>query len=77
MLARLLQGFATGGEFASATSFLVECAPPARRGLFGSLQMVGQGLAALFGAMAGALVTRHLPADQLDSWGWVPFLWLA
>lgn len=32
LLARLLQGMATGGEFASATSFLVECAPPGRRG---------------------------------------------
>ena len=28
VLARLLQGMATGGEFASATSFLVESAPP-------------------------------------------------
>ena len=28
VLARLLQGLATGGEFASATSFLIESAPP-------------------------------------------------
>ena len=27
VLARLLQGLATGGEFASATSFLIESAP--------------------------------------------------
>src|SRR6202795_3293101 len=27
VLARLLQGFATGGEFASATAFLIESAP--------------------------------------------------
>jgi MFS family permease len=32
VFARLLQGFATGGEFASATSFLVESAPHNRRG---------------------------------------------
>ena len=32
VLARLLQGMATGGEFASATSFLVESAPAGRRG---------------------------------------------
>jgi MHS family proline/betaine transporter-like MFS transporter len=47
VLARLLQGFATGGEFASATSFLIESAPADRRGLYGSWQMVGQGVALL------------------------------
>jgi MHS family proline/betaine transporter-like MFS transporter len=75
VLARLLQGFATGGEFASATSFLIETAPAHRRGLYGSWQMVGQGLAVLIGALLGALVTRALSPDALDSWGWrVPFL---
>jgi MHS family proline/betaine transporter-like MFS transporter len=75
VFARLLQGFATGGEFASATSFLVETAPAGRRGFYGSLQMVGQSLAALSGAVAGALVTRGLSPEQIDSWGWrLPFL---
>jgi MFS transporter, MHS family, proline/betaine transporter len=75
VLARLLQGFATGGEFASATSFLVEMAPLKQRGLYGSLQMVGQSLAALGGAVAGALVTRGLAPEQIDSWGWrLPFI---
>ena len=75
VLARLLQGFATGGEFSSATSFLVEIAPAGRRGYFGSLQMVGQGLSAFLGALAGALVTRSLAPEQLDAWGWrIPFL---
>ena len=75
VLARLLQGFATGGEFASATSFLIESAPAHRRGFYGSWQMVGQGLAVLVGALLGALLTRSLAAETLDSWGWrVPFL---
>ncbi len=75
LLARLLQGFATGGEFASATSFLVESAPPNRRGFYGSLQMVGQSVAALTGAVAGTLITRGLAPEQIDSWGWrLPFL---
>jgi MHS family proline/betaine transporter-like MFS transporter len=75
VLARLLQGFSAGGEFASATSFLVESAPAHRRGFYGSWQMVGQGLAALFGALLGALLTHNLSAETLDSWGWrVPFL---
>lgn len=75
VFARLLQGFATGGEFASATSFLVETAPPGRRGYYGSLQMVGQSLAALLGAISGALVTRGFSPEQLDAWGWrLPFI---
>ena len=75
VLARLLQGFATGGEFASATAFLVESAPAPRRGFYGSLQMVGQSVAALGGAIAGALVTYTLTPAQIDSWGWrLPFL---
>ncbi len=75
LLARLLQGMATGGEFASATSFLVESAPAGRRGFFGSLQMVGQSLAALAGAAAGMLITQGLTPEQVDSWGWrIPFL---
>jgi MFS transporter, MHS family, proline/betaine transporter len=75
VFARLLQGFATGGEFASATSFLVEMAPAGKRGFYGSLQMVGQSLAALTGALAGALVTRGLAPEQVDAWGWrLPFL---
>ncbi len=32
VLARLLQGFSAGGEFASSTSFLIESAPAQRRG---------------------------------------------
>ena len=75
VLARLLQGLATGGEFASATSFLVEAAPKQHRGFYGSLQMVGQSLAALGGALSGVLVTRGFTPEQLDSWGWrLPFM---
>jgi MFS transporter, MHS family, proline/betaine transporter len=75
VLARLLQGLATGGEFASATSFLIETAPANRRGFYGSWQMVGQGLAVLIGALLWALITRSLAPEALDSWGWrIPFL---
>lgn len=75
VIARLLQGVATGGEFASATAFLIESAPAGRRGVFGSLQMVGQSIAALGGATAGMLVMQGLTPEQIDSWGWrLPFL---
>ena len=73
--ARLLQGFATGGEFSSATAFLLEVAPATRRGLYTSWQMFGQGLALLCGASVGTLITHALPAAAIDAWGWrIPFL---
>src|SRR5215510_10567186 len=75
VIARLLQGFSAGGEFASSTAFLIESAPAQRRGFYGSWQMVGQGLAVLTGALLGAFITRVLTPEALDSWGWrVPFL---
>jgi MFS transporter, MHS family, proline/betaine transporter len=75
VLARLLQGFSAGGEFASATAFLIESAPAGRRGLYGSWQMVGQGLAVLAGAILGTVLTHTLSPEALDGWGWrIPFL---
>jgi MHS family proline/betaine transporter-like MFS transporter len=75
VLARLLQGFATGGEFSCATTFLIEIAPAHRRCFYGSWQMCGLGAAVLMGTLLGALVTRGLTPDALDRWGWrVPFL---
>jgi MFS transporter, MHS family, proline/betaine transporter len=75
VLARLLQGFSAGGEFASATAFLIESAPPGRRGFYGSWQMVGQGLSVLIGAILGIVLTRALTPEALEGWGWrIPFL---
>jgi MFS family permease len=75
VIARMLQGLATGGEFSSSTAFLIEIAPPGRQGLYGSWQMVGQGLALFTGAIIGAVVTRVLSHDALYAWGWrLPFL---
>lgn len=75
VVARMLQGFATGGEYASATAFLVESAPFEKQGLYGSWQLSGQCLALFSGAGVVALVTYALSPEELDSWGWrVPFI---
>jgi MFS transporter, MHS family, proline/betaine transporter len=75
VFARLLQGFATGGEFSCATTFLVESAPTRHRYFYGSWQMFGLGAAVLMGTLLGALVTHGLTAGQLERWGWrIPFL---
>ncbi len=73
--ARLLQGFATGGEYATATAFLVEAVPPEKRGFYGSWQMVGQCIAVLMGALTGAALSRYLTLQELETWGWrIPFI---
>jgi MFS family permease len=72
---RLCQGFAAGGEFASATAFLVEQAPERRRGLYGAWQFSGQGMAILLAGVAGWLSADALAPAAFESWGWrVPFL---
>ena len=71
---RLMQGFSAGGEFASATAFLIEAAPPSRRGLYGAWQLAGQGMAILLSGLAGALVATALTPEQFMAWGWrMPF----
>ena len=69
ILARLMQGFSVGGEFGSATSFLVEHGRD-RRGFFASFQWAGQGLAAVLSSAFGVALVSLLSDAQLSSWGW-------
>ncbi|MFD9961419.1 MFS transporter, partial [Amycolatopsis sp. NPDC059020] len=72
---RLLQGFAAGGEFGSAASFLAEYAPRRRRGFGVSWLEVGSLLGFLAGSFVFLLLSVGLSDAQLASWGWrVPFL---
>lgn len=72
--ARLLQGFALGGEIGASTSLLLEYADDHSRGYFGSYQYVSQGVAVLLGAGIATLLTTGLSHDALYSWGWrIPF----
>ena len=74
LIARLLQGLATGGEWGCSTAFLIETAPSRQRGFYGSWQMAGQGLALLAGALVGFLVTRSFTPETFEAWGWrIPF----
>lgn len=75
LIARLIQGFSVGGEYASASAMLVEFAPKGRRGLYGSFQMCSQSLAFSAGAGVVYLLSSNLAAADLESWGWrLPFL---
>jgi MHS family proline/betaine transporter-like MFS transporter len=73
--ARLVQGFAAGGEWSGSAIFLVEWADKNRRGFFGSLHGASIMGGLLLGSMIAAIWNTVLPADVLADWGWrVPFL---
>lgn len=73
VIARMLQGFAIGGEFGSATVYLAE-QDPKRRGFYASFQFASQGLAAALATLTAAILAGSLSPEQLGSWGWrIPF----
>jgi MFS family permease len=75
VLARLVQGFSTGGEFCSSMAILIELSPDEKRGFYGSWQMVGQVLAMLAGSTVGLWLTLVFTPAQIEAWAWrIPFL---
>ncbi len=67
---RMLQGFALGGEVGPSTAFLIEAAPPLRRGLYTALQAMSADLAVLAAGLVGVLLSSLMDAAALDAWGW-------
>ncbi|MFF5841344.1 glycine betaine/L-proline transporter ProP [Streptomyces massasporeus] len=75
LVARLVQGFSTGGEYAGASTFIAEYAPDKRRGFLGSWLEFGTLAGYIGGAGLVTIMTALLSADDLTSWGWrIPFL---
>jgi MFS family permease len=72
---RMLQGFALGGEVGPTTAFLLEAAPPERRGFYTAFQAWTQDLSVLIAGMVGFLLADFLSDRQLEVFGWrVAFL---
>lgn len=67
---RMLQGFALGGEIGPSAAFLVEAAPPARRGFYSSWLYMGADGAILFAGLVGLGLTAAMGQTGLDAWGW-------
>jgi MFS family permease len=70
IIARMVQGFSLGGEVGPTTAYLMEAAPPHRRGLAVSWQPASQEIAATIGALVGVVLSRSMGDAALDSWGW-------
>lgn len=73
LLSRLIQGFSAGGEFGTATAFLIETAPH-KKAFYSSWQVAAQGASMLLASAFGFVLTTQLSTEALESWGWrVPF----
>jgi MFS transporter, MHS family, citrate/tricarballylate:H+ symporter len=67
---RLLQGFALGGEVGPTTAYLLEVAPPLKRGFYSSLQFATQDFAVLMAGVVGLALSETLDVSTYDVWGW-------
>ncbi|WP_369055202.1 glycine betaine/L-proline transporter ProP [Burkholderia gladioli] len=75
LVARLVQGFSTGGEYGGAATFIAEFSTDKRRGFMGSFLEFGTLIGYVMGAGVVALLSALLSHEALLSWGWrVPFL---
>lgn len=70
VLARLVQGFALGGEVGPSTAYLLENASRTNRGLVMSMQRVSQLFANVLGALVGLVLSVVLTKAQFDAYGW-------
>lgn len=70
LLFRLGQGFALGGEIGPTTSYLLEAAPPERRGFYVSLQNATQYFAVLCVGIVGMILTQLLSPENFGTYGW-------
>ena len=70
VIARMMQGFALGGEVGSATTYMMESALEKHRGATISWQGASQGIAGTIGALVGLLLSFVLTKGQLDEYGW-------
>lgn len=74
-LLRLLQGIAISGELATSMSYLIEHAPPHRRGFVGSLALCTACCGGVIGSAIVALLSYYLSSQQLMDFGWrIPFI---
>jgi MFS transporter, MHS family, proline/betaine transporter len=70
VIARLMQGFSLGGEFASSAAMLIEYATPGRRGLYSSWQMLTLVGTVAVGSSGVYILTQIMTPEDFASWGW-------
>jgi MFS transporter, MHS family, shikimate and dehydroshikimate transport protein len=75
LVLRVVQGFATGGEWGGAALMVVESSPSRRRNIWGSFITVGILLGLVLASTAFTAVNGVVSDNAFLTWGWrVPFL---
>ena len=75
LLLRCVMGFSVGGEYTGVVAYLLEGAPPRRRGLITSCATAASEVGALLAVGIAALTVSTTSDAELSSWGWrIPFL---
>jgi len=74
IILRCVMGFSVGGEYTGVVAYLLESAPPGRRGLVASLAAAASEVGALLAVGVSALTVSLLSEATLQAWGWrIPF----
>jgi MHS family proline/betaine transporter-like MFS transporter len=75
VLLRMAQGLSIGGEYTTSIVFMVEHAPPGRRGVVGALAGCSTSSGILLGAATATAINTMMSPEALAEWGWrIPFL---
>lgn len=70
IFARLLQGFATGGEYGTSATYMSEAAMPGRRGFLASFHYVTLVGGHVLAQTTLLIMVLTLPEEAITSWGW-------
>lgn len=70
LLARLIQGFATGGEYGASATYLSEAAIPGRRGFLSSFHYVTLVGGHVLAQITLLVMLKFFDAAQVSHWGW-------
>jgi MHS family proline/betaine transporter-like MFS transporter len=74
-LLRCVMGFSVGGEYTGVVAYLLEGAPPHRRGLLASSASAASEVGGLLAVGVAALTVALMDEPSLERWGWrIPFL---
>lgn len=75
LVARVIQSFSLGGEYASSATYLSEIATKRNRGFFSSFQYVTLIGGQVLGSLTLLVMQQALTGAELEAWGWrVPFV---
>ncbi len=74
---RMVQGFAIGGEYGAAATYVAEHAPPNRRGAYTAWVQTTSTVGLILSLIV-VTASRQIAGPQFDAWGWrIPFLFSA